>query len=142
MSIPLEELIDYGLEENMGYIKAMHFSALVFILFPLGNIILPLIMWLVKKDKIRNLSFFAKRLMNFQITWIIVFCLPIVWVIINRFLPLELPAPNPNFISPWTFLVLYFGFLYLLNIIYLLIVGLIISNEVKNYFPVAIRLIK
>jgi transcriptional regulator with XRE-family HTH domain len=142
LDIPLENLIDYGLEENTAYIRIMHFSALIFLVFPMGNIVLPLILWLIKKDKIKNLSYFAKRLMNFQICWTIILYLPILWITINRLLPLDLQPPGYGFIKPWTFLVFYFGFFYLLNIIYLLIVGLRISENPRNYFPIAIRFIK
>lgn len=141
LEIPIEELMDYGLEQNVGYIRAMHFAALSLVIFPLGNIILPLIMWLIKKNKIKNISFFAKNLLNFQITWTIIVSLPYLWKLINMIFSINLPTPS-QILSPFTVLMLYFAILFLINIIYILSVGIILSDKLKNYFPVAIRLLK
>lgn len=141
LGIPIEELMSYGALQNLGYIKAMHFSVLTFIVLPLGNIILPLIMWLVRKNNVQNLSFFAKNLLNFQITWTIIACIPYYWWIVNFFF-----KPNVSIqfhlITPWTFLILFFGFMFLINIIYTFIVGISVSDKLKNWYPVAIRFIR
>ena len=59
LNIPLDNLISYGFVEDYGYIKAMHFVTLIFLVLPLGNILLPVILWLVKKDQIKDLTYFV-----------------------------------------------------------------------------------
>lgn len=141
LSIPLEELVNYGAEYNMGYIKAMHFSALVFVVLPLGNIMLPLIFWLIRKNDILHISYFAKNLLNFQLTWTILVCFPFVWKLLCHVFNIEFSV-IPYILSPWTFIIFHFFFLYLLNATYLIIVGSIVSKKPKNYFPISIRFIK
>jgi len=68
LGVSIEDLVESELVENIGYIKAMHLSALIFLLIPVGNIIIPSIFWLLKKNQIKDLSFYAKKLLNFQIT--------------------------------------------------------------------------
>jgi len=141
LDVPVEELMSYGALPNLGYIKTLHFSALIFVVFPLGNIILPLILWSVRKNKVQNISFFAKNLLNFQITWTIIACIPYFWWIINLFFKPEISIKF-YLITPWTFLILFFGVMFLFNIIYTFIVGIAISENVKNWYPVAIRFIR
>ena len=46
-----------------------HLSALSGLVFPLGNILGPLIVWQVKKDTMPFAAAEAKEALNFQITW-------------------------------------------------------------------------
>ena len=64
-----EEILDYGIEEDRSFMVYYHFSVLAFMIFPLGNIILPLIFWIGKKDHIKHVRNNGKSLLNFQITW-------------------------------------------------------------------------
>lgn len=141
LNIPIEELMNYGAVENTAYIKSMHFSALIFLFFPTGNILLPLILWLTRKNEIQNLSFFAKNLMNFQITWTIMVGLPFIWIFVCRLFNLNFSSPS-TLISPFFFIVVYLLFFYIFNILYLVIVGNLLTKKKKNYFPIAIRFIR
>lgn len=69
LNISLDIFNDSQKEENKAYLASIHISALSFLLFPLLGIILPLILWIAKKDKIKNLNSQAKELLNFQISW-------------------------------------------------------------------------
>jgi uncharacterized Tic20 family protein len=141
LNIPIEDLMNYGAEENTAYIKSMHFSALIFLFFPTGNILLPLILWLTRKNDIQNISFFAKNLINFQITWTIMVGLPFIWIFVCKLFNLNFSTTS-TLISPFFFIVFYLMFYYLFNILYLIIVGILITKNTKNYFPIAIRFIR
>ena len=142
LEIPLEELITYGLDENYGYIKTLHFSSLIFVFLPLGNILLPLIFWLTRRDKILNLSFFSKKLLNFQITWSILTYLPLIYFMLNFMTGGQMPIPIIILKYSWTLMLVFPLFMYLINFSYTLIVATLISNKRVNYFPIAIRFIK
>ncbi|WP_341217146.1 DUF4870 domain-containing protein, partial [uncultured Wocania sp.] len=73
LNVTPDELIDWTLQEDKGYLQALNLSALSFLFFPLLGIIIPLIMWISKKDKLKNVNVLAKSIINFQITWIIIF---------------------------------------------------------------------
>jgi len=54
-------------EEEIKYLLHFHLSVLTFILIPLGNIIIPMIIWLSKRDKNVDLKNQVTDLLNFQI---------------------------------------------------------------------------
>ena len=51
LDINTEDILDYGKEEDHNYLFFFYLSVLSFLVIPLGNIILPLILWLNKKIK-------------------------------------------------------------------------------------------
>jgi len=134
LDISLEDLIEFGFTENYGYIKAMHFVTLIFIILPFGNIFLPLLFWLFKKDQVKDLSFFAKKLINFQITWSLITYFPFAIILFNILTGIHIPLPN--FIKTnFTYLVSIFPMImYTINAIYLIITGMLIKDQIINYF--------
>lgn len=66
-----EEIQNYGTKEDKGFMVYYHFSVLALMIFPLGNIILPFVLWVAKKDTIKNIKQDGKPLLNFQIVWTI-----------------------------------------------------------------------
>lgn len=142
LETPLEDLVEDVSEENQGYIKAMHFSALIFLLIPSGNIILPLLLWLIKKNQVKNISFYAKKLINFQITWSLIAYLPFVLVLLGTVIPIDFSLPSFIKVDLYTIVIFVYFVWYPLNAIYVTIVGILLKNDTKNYFPIAIRFIR
>jgi transcriptional regulator with XRE-family HTH domain len=66
------------LAEDKGFLAVLHLSALSFLLFPgflllpAMGIFVPLTLWLLKKDKIREVRETGKKILNFQISWFLV----------------------------------------------------------------------
>jgi len=69
LEISIEDIIDYGKTKDKTFLMLFHLSVLSFLMLPLGNIIIPLILWLTKKDKIVGLKEVGANLLNFQILW-------------------------------------------------------------------------
>jgi len=67
--INIEELLDYGKHEDRQFLMFFHLSVLAGMFIPIGNIILPLILWLTKKGKIQGLQRIGAKLLNFQIVF-------------------------------------------------------------------------
>ncbi|MEM8738350.1 MAG: DUF4870 domain-containing protein [Planctomycetota bacterium] len=65
-----------------------HLAALAGFLFPTGNVVGPLVVWLVKKDTMPFVDEQGKESLNFQITVLIAYlcCVPLVLIIIGIFL--------------------------------------------------------
>lgn len=59
-----------GMNERQ-WIVATHLSALIGLLVPFGNIIAPLIIWLIKKQEYPGLDPVGRSVLNFQISWMI-----------------------------------------------------------------------
>lgn len=69
LDINVEEILDYGKQTDKSYLTIFHLTVLTFLAIPVGNIIIPLIMWMNKKDKIIGLKTIGANLLNFQIVW-------------------------------------------------------------------------
>lgn len=67
-----EDIIDWKIQEDKGYLAFMSISSLSFLFFPILGIIIPLVLWILKKDKLRGVDKLGKSIMNFQITWVLV----------------------------------------------------------------------
>lgn len=77
-----DEIVDWTATKDKGFLLSFNLSALSFIFFPILGIVVPLIIWISKKDKIQNLNKTASELLNFQITWTILFFLGFFGLII------------------------------------------------------------
>ena len=77
-------------ERNLATIcHLLVFSASI---VPLGNILGPLVLWLLKKDESPFLDFHGKECLNFQISLMLyaVCCIPLAFVVVGLFLLLGL----------------------------------------------------
>ncbi|GAB3265240.1 hypothetical protein GCM10027347_32830 [Larkinella harenae] len=72
LNTPIEEFLDFTQEEDTGFLQLLNLSALSFWLIPLGNIFLPLALWVLKRDKIKGANELGRRIINFQITWTLI----------------------------------------------------------------------
>lgn len=137
LAINAEEILDYGKQENNSFLVYFHLSVLIGLVIPSGNIVIPFILWLTKKDKIIGLKSMGANLINFQIIWsLIVFLTPISGIFLS--------ITHTN-IGPGNFIILLFvmGTLYILNIILAIIFAIKVRNgKIKNYYPSLIRVIK
>jgi transcriptional regulator with XRE-family HTH domain len=75
-----DEIIDWKIQEDQEYLRLMNLSALWFLIFPLLGIIIPLTMWIQKKDKLKNVNELGISILNFQITWTIIFSIIFVFL--------------------------------------------------------------
>ncbi len=73
LDVTVGDLADWDPVEENRSIMAMNLSAVAFLLNPVLGIVAPLIIWLFKKDSVKGTNYAAMRLLNFQITWLIVF---------------------------------------------------------------------
>lgn len=140
LKVSPNELMDWTVIEDIDFLKKLNLSALTFIFFPLLGILVPAIMWVSKKDKIKNIDQVSKKLINFQITWsilfilvpflIIPFLLGVVFFLIEILTGIYLRA---DFLLN-TYIIWFL--MYLINVTFIMINTFRIhdENEVK-YFP-------
>lgn len=72
LGVTPNELIEWNEHEDNSYLAILNLSALSFIAFPLLGIIIPLALWVLKREKIKYVDYAGKRIINFQVTWCIV----------------------------------------------------------------------
>ncbi|ALJ05358.1 DNA-binding protein [Pseudalgibacter alginicilyticus] len=80
-----DNIVDWKVQEDQNYLTVMSLSALGFLFFPLLGIIIPLTMWIFKKDKIMNVNDLGKAILNFQITWTLLLFLYYIFMITRMF---------------------------------------------------------
>ena len=71
LSVTPDELLEWEVIEDKGHLQLLNWSSLFFIIHPLLGIIIPLAMWILKKGKIKYIDDSAKKIINFQITWVL-----------------------------------------------------------------------
>jgi transcriptional regulator with XRE-family HTH domain len=120
LNVVPEELIDWTIIEDRGYLKAMNLSALTFILFPLLGILVPLIMWVAKKDKLKDVNKVGKKVINFQITWTLILFAGLILnvLVLTSRINSTGDISVDYFISSQKFNLIYITIMYVLNIVF------------------------
>ncbi len=131
-----DDLMDWNIVEDKGFLTAMNLSALGFLFFPLLGILIPLILWISKKDKVKNVNEIGKAILNFQITWVLFFF--VFYIILFGVMILNidfseivaLKQINPFFPISVIFI------LYSYNLVMIVVNSVLIYNNKKlRYFP-------
>ena len=73
-----EKILDFGSQKDKIFMIYYHLSVLVSMAIPFGNLILPFILWVTQKDRIKDLKQTGKPLLNFQIVWSILIPLCVI----------------------------------------------------------------
>jgi transcriptional regulator with XRE-family HTH domain len=122
LNVNPDELIDWSIKEDKRYLTFLNLSALTFLFFPLLGILVPFILWTSRKGKIKNINKLGKDLINFEITWtLLLFFIPFLWFLLAKIGLLE------NLTLSIIFIVI--GVMYFINLIFILLNTIRISNE-------------
>lgn len=133
LDINAEDILDYGKKEDHHYLIILHLSVLAFLVIPVGNIILPLILWMTKKDKIIGMKEAGANLLNFQIIWSVFAYISITLFALFKIMHFGL----------YEVLLYIVVVLYALNIILpILFVFKIRNGNIQNQYPKLIKIIK
>jgi uncharacterized Tic20 family protein len=127
LKVTPDDLIDWTQQEDKAFLSVLNLSALGFVFFPLLGVIIPLTLWILKKDKIRYVNETGKHILNFQITWSLMLFtvygflfLPMIFLLTgNHSIGMGLAA-RP------------FEFLGILAVLYLYNIAMVILNTVRS----------
>lgn len=134
-----EKIVIYGKKEDINIIIMMHLSVITYFVIPIGNIIIPLIFWLSKKDKVINLDEKGMSLLNFQIVWTILTTISFISMGLTSIF--ELTKPDKAYIS-YLFLLL-FVLLNIANVLMAIIIAARVKTKSKfTSYPNLIKLIR
>ncbi len=122
LNVTPEELMDWTIIEDRGYLKAMNLSALTFILFPLLGILVPLIMWIAKKDKLKDINKVGKNIINYQITWTIILFAGLILnvLVLTNNINSTGEISADYFISSQKFNLIFLSTMYVLNVVFII----------------------
>ena len=122
LNVNPDELIDWSIKEDKKYLTFLNLSALTFLFFPLLGILVPFILWTSRKGTIKNINKIGKDLINFEITWtLFLFFIPFLWLLMSKIGVLDHLTLSTIFIVS--------GVMYFINLIFILLNTLRISNE-------------
>ncbi len=113
-----------ALREDRQMLMIMHLSQLLNLVTGIGGIVIPIVLWQLKKDEIQNMDSQGKEVVNFQISlFIYYFAATILAFVLIGFIILPIIA--------------------LLNIIFPIIYGIKANDGVADIrYPLTIRFIK
>lgn len=137
-----DEILDWTILEDKGYLTLMSLLALGFLFFPILGIILPLIFWILKKDKLKNANELGNSILNFEITWCLLLFSYFI-VLFSGFLGVIMGYFG-NIVGPATILKLYLPviLLYNYNITVIILNTLkVFKNKKHRYIP-ALKIFK
>lgn len=132
-----DEIVDWTIQEDKGFLMSLNLSAISFIIFPFFGILIPLIIWISKKDKIKNLNDLAKDLLNFQITWSIILFIGYIFLTVRLAFTMRDGYIDASRITSMTASILLLcGIMYLFNIVSIIVNSIRISKgKTVIYFP-------
>jgi transcriptional regulator with XRE-family HTH domain len=119
LEINIGDILDNNKKEDKMFLVLFHLSALSFIFIRFGNIFIPMILWLTKRDKIRDLNKQGATLLIFQIIWTLLLSASIM-AYAFMFIQHSEYKSAPLFIA---------GALILTNIVYTIITSISISKK-------------
>lgn len=135
LDINAEDILDYGKNTDKNYLIYFHLSVLSGLVIPTGNIIIPLVLWLNKKEKIIGLKSIGSNLLNFQIIWTFFSFLAIIAGAFFKITHLVFGPPN--------LLIYIWGILYFINIVLPIVFAVKTKNgKTENLYPRIIEFIK
>ncbi len=128
-----DDLIDWQIQEDNNILKILSLSQLGFLAFPILGIIIPLAIWILKKDKTKYVDSLGKSILNFQITWtLFLFCFYLLFAI-SKILHLGL-IPFSMFT-----IIMFIGGLYAYNLIIIIRNTILVNRISRVKYGPAIR---
>ena len=126
LDMPIEDLMDFTKRDNVGTLHAINLSALAYWVFPLGNILLPLIIWIINKERVKGANYFGKRQILIQVGWTILIFLSAIFLF--GLFPFSTTDTNVGkMLIPLPYIVV--GLVYALDTVYIILVTLMISQR-------------
>ena len=129
-----DELINWKTKEDKNVLTILNLSQLLFIAFPILGILVPFIIWILEKENVKGVDETGKSILNFQITWSLVF---FSFSGIGVFFRIGL-LPIGISTSHWLALVLV---LYIYNIFIIILNMILSANQKKQFYKPALRIL-
>ncbi len=136
LGVTPDEIINFEKTEDRTFLIWMHISIMLGSFLAIGNIILPLILWLSNKNKTENVNEQGINILNFQILYSIITSFIL-------FIGVFIKITNREKIISFEAVFIALFLLGIINFLYPIINAVRISKGiVKNFYPVFIRFIK
>lgn len=123
LSVSLEELLPEPTQHELNQIAVLHITPAGFFLFPVvGNVLLPFIFWMLKREEINGINKHGKDILNSQLTYSIVIAIGIGAVMAMAFIQIFFPGNQ------------FFSYFFMQLPIYV-VIGMMLSAVVFGILP-------
>jgi len=123
LSVSLEELLPEPTQHERNQIAVLHITPAGFFLFPvLGNVLLPFIFWMLKREEINGINRHGKDILNSQLTYSIVIGILIGAVTVMAFIQIFFPGNQ-------------FSLMFFMHLPIYMVVGMILSAIAFGILP-------
>jgi uncharacterized Tic20 family protein len=93
LSVSLEELLPEPTQHELNQIAVLHITPAGFFLFPVvGNVLLPFIFWMLKREEINGINRHGKDILNSQLTYSIAISIMIAAITVMAFSQIFFPG--------------------------------------------------
>jgi transcriptional regulator with XRE-family HTH domain len=144
LGVTPDDLLEWTDIEDKGYLTLLNLSAISILIQPLLGIIIPVVMWILKREKIKLVDDTGKKLISFQITWILILYVVLIIASKGSFIPFNFSLLNsfPALITNFSIIGLVILFLYLYNIVSIILNIRKSQKGLKNKYLPAIPFLK
>jgi len=133
-----DESIDWQGLEDKSILTMLNLSQLGFLVFPLLGIIMPLILWILKKDKIKSVNEMGKSILNFQISWVALLFFIYITMVSGFVFHFRIFIPWIGMLG----IIALIGVLYLFNLIVIIVNAIRCQHQKTVYYRPAIHFLK
>ena len=98
LGVILEELLPEPTQHELNQLAILHITPWGFFLFPvIGNVLLPFIFWMLKREEINGINKHGKDILNGQLTYSILMSILLVVQMLFVFMPVLFPSSHFSF---------------------------------------------
>lgn len=148
LGVTPDDLLEWAISEDRGYLQLMNWTSFSFLLNPILGIVIPLGMWMLKREKVKFVDDSGKKIINFQITWTLVFYLTLTILMMMLYgefsIPFRFSIQNSisGLISDFSTPSIIVFSLYIFNMVMILLNVRRSQKELKNKYVPAIPFLK
>ncbi|RDV13835.1 DUF4870 domain-containing protein [Pontibacter diazotrophicus] len=139
-----DDVLEWAPTEDRGYLTVLNLGGFGFLINPFLGIVIPLVMWILKKDKIKLVDDTGRKLISFQLTWTIMLYATMLIATEGKYIFYSLSFKHfitALFVSP-SLLGMILTFLYFYNIAIIALNVWRSRNELKSIYVPAIPFLK
>ncbi|MFD0931795.1 DUF4870 domain-containing protein [Psychroflexus salinarum] len=123
LGVTPDDVLEWTEAEDKGYLTLMNLSALSVFIQPFLGIIIPTVMWILKREKIKWVEGTGKKLISFQITWTLTLFIVVIIASGGSYVPLNFKALSslPVLLVDFSLVGIVLKILYLYNLVLIII---------------------
>ncbi len=123
LNVNLEELLPEPTQHELNQLAVLQITPAAFFLFPvIGNVLLPFIFWMLKREEVNGINKHGKEILNSQLTYSLIIATIGVLQMGLIFMPMLFPGNN-------------FPYKILIHLPVMMLAGIILCGIVFGVFP-------